>query len=193
CWLNDLPHVSETGFNAAPGALPRTDEFCRVTGTLWDGTGSQVKFQAVYPLPGNFVISGAFKHLPGLPLDANYVALNFEIAQSLGRDLSACTLRGTPGATCTASTTVALDPTVFNSSKLHDSRLTQVDLRLGNTFRMAGFRIQPALELYNVFNNRPLQGTSGTWGAAGSRSAFWKFPFSMLGGRLLKFSAVIDF
>ncbi|MGE3577856.1 MAG: carboxypeptidase regulatory-like domain-containing protein, partial [Vicinamibacterales bacterium] len=42
CWLNDLPHVSETGFNAAPGALPRTDEFCRVTGTLWDGTGSQV-------------------------------------------------------------------------------------------------------------------------------------------------------
>ena len=193
CWLNNLPHVDETGFNAAPGSLPRTDEFCKVSGGLWDGTGSQVKFSAVYPLPANFVLSGSFKHLPGLPLSANYVALNYEIAGSLGRDLSGCTLRRTPGPTCTASRSVALDPTVFNSSKLHDSRLTQVDLRLGNTLNIGGFRIQPAIELYNVFNNRPLQGTSGTWGAAGRRSAFWKFPFSMLGGRLLKFNAVIDF
>jgi hypothetical protein len=193
CWLNNLPHVTETGFNAAPGALPRTDEFCKVTGSLWDGTGSQIKFQAIYPLPYNFTVSGSYKHLPGLPLDANYVALNFEIASSLGRDLSACTLRGTPGPTCTASTTVALDPTVFNSSKLHDQRLNQVDLRLSNTIRIAGWRVQPALELYNVFNTRVLQGTSPVWGAAGRRSAFWKFPFSMLGGRLLKFGAVIDF
>ncbi len=193
CWLNHLPNVSETGFNSAPTTLPRSDEFCKVSGSLWDGTGAQVKFQAVYPLPAHFTISGSFKHLPGLPLDANYVALNYEIAGSLGRDLSACTLRRTPGAGCTASTTVALDPVVFNSSKLHDSRLTQVDLRLANTARIRSLHVQPALELYNVFNSRPLQGTSGTWGAAGTRSAFWKFPFSMLGGRLLKFNAVIDF
>jgi len=193
CWLNNLPQVTEHGFNAAPGNLPRSDEYCKVSGGLWDGTGSQVKFQAVYPLPGNFIISGSFKHLPGLPLNANYVALNYERMGGLGRDLSACTLRGTPGAGCTASTSVALDPTVFNSSKLHDERLTQVDLRIGNTLSMGRLRIQPALELYNVFNNRPLQGTSSTYGAAGNRSSYWKYPFSMLGGRLLKFSAVIDF
>ena len=138
-------------------------------------------------------MSGSYKHLPGRVLSASYVALNFERAPGLGRDLSQCTLRGTPGPTCTASTSVQLDPTVFNTSKLHDERINQIDLRVAKGITIAGLRVQGALELYNVLNIRPLQGTSGTYGFAGTRSSFWKFPFSMLGGRLLKFGAQIDF
>ena len=193
CWANGMPQANSFGFNSAPGGLPRTDEYCNITGTLWDGTGSQAKIQFVYPLPYDFTVSGSYKHLPGLPLDANYVALNFEIRNSLGRDLSQCTLRGTPGAGCTANTSVSLDPTVFNTSKLHDERVNQVDLKLAKAVTVGGLRLNAGVELYNVLDNRVLQGTSGTYGAAGNRSSFWKFPFSMLGGRLLKFTGSIDF
>ena len=198
CWLNDLPQATSFGFNSAPhggrnGQLPRTDGFCEVQGSLWDGTGSQIKFQFVYPLPYDFTLSGSYKHLPGFPLDANYVALNSEFGNSFGRDLSQCTLRGTPGAACTANISVALDPKVFNSSKLHDERINQVDLKVARVFNIGGLRLNGGMELYNVLNDRVLQGTSGTYGAAGSRSSFWKFPFSILGGRLLKFTGSIDF
>jgi hypothetical protein len=68
-----------------------------------------------------------------------------------------------------------------------DDRLNQVDLRLTRTFRIARGRLQGALELYNVLNARPAQANVITYGSS------WLLPSAILGGRLLKFAAQIDF
>jgi hypothetical protein len=193
CWQNNLPNVYQIGTPGAStintvGSLPRTDGFCEIQSTLWDGVGSQVKLQAIYPLPYQIVISGTFKHLPGIPIPANYVATNGQVRDGLGRNLAACGALTT--ATC-ATTTIALLPTANNqgntSSVLLDERINQLDLRLTKGVRVGGLRVQGIVELYNVLNIRPAQGLVATFGPA------WQFPFAMLGGRLLKFGAQIGF
>ena len=193
CWQNNLPNAYQIGtpgtspFNTV-GTLPRSDGFCTIQSSLWDGVGSQIKLQAVYPLPYQFVISGTYKHLPGVPIPADYVATNVALSGGLGRDLAAC--RGAVGAACTATRTIALLPTAFNqgnqSSVLLDERINQVDLRLTKGVKIGATRIQGILELYNVLNIRPAQGLVATFGPA------WQFPTALLGGRLLKFGAQID-
>jgi hypothetical protein len=149
--------------------------------------GSQIKVQAVYPLPGDFVISGSYKHLPGLPIAANYNASNAQVAASLGRDLSAC--RG--AANCTARASVGLAPSAFvqgnASAALHDARINQVDLRMTRIFRLGGLRLQGIAELYNVLNIRPAQGIVTTYGG------YWQYPYALLGGRLFKVGLQIDY
>src|SRR5205823_3167328 len=86
---------------------PRSAETCRVTSSWWDGVGSQVKLQGAYPLPWwGVILSGTFKHLPGIAQTANLVLGNAQIAPALGRNLSACPAAGT----CTATVTHALIP-----------------------------------------------------------------------------------
>jgi hypothetical protein len=187
CWQNDLPNVTQSG---TPANLPRTDGYCQISSPLWNGSGTTVKFQAVYPLPMNFVVSGTFKHLPGIPLTANYVVTNAQVASALGRNLAACPASGA----CAATATVALLPVndIGTSdgnaaANIFDDRLTQIDMRLTRLFRVGNTRIQGIGELYNIFNNRPVQSIVPTYGAA------WLRPTSILGGRLFKFGAQLDF
>src|SRR5262249_8277528 len=84
CWREALPEVEQSS------TTPGTDRFCNVTPGWWDGVGTTVKFQAVYPLPFSFVASGTFKHLPGIGITSTYNYTNTEARTSLGRDLSAC-------------------------------------------------------------------------------------------------------
>src|SRR5262249_11515320 len=70
CWQNSLPNVATLQGGSAGSQLPnlsRTNQFCEITPSWWDGIGSQVKFQVVYPLPYGFVASGTFKDQPGIP------------------------------------------------------------------------------------------------------------------------------
>ena len=195
CWQNNLPNVnliSTPGFTAVSGAvssyLPRTDGFCSIQTAWWDGVGSQIKLQAVYPLPLDFTVSGTYKLLPGIPIPATWVVPNSLVAPSLGRDLAAC--RGLTGAACTATTSVALLPNTNYQGNLSavktDERINQLDMRLTKLFRLGSSRLQAIAELYNVFNIRPAQGIIGTYGPA------WQFPFAILGGRLFKIGAQID-
>ena len=195
CWQNALPNVSQVttpGFTAVTGSgsamLPRTDGFCRIQSAWWDGVGSQIKLQAVYPLPLDFVVSGSYKLLPGIPVPATWNVTNSIAAPALGRDLAAC--RGATGAACTAVFPVSLLPVAFVQGDLSavklDERVNQVDLRLTKIFRVRGARIQGIAELYNVFNDRPAQGIISTYGA------LWLRPPAILGGRLFKFGAQID-
>ena len=195
CWQNDLPNVNQVGTpgftvqtGAVSGYLPRTDGFCSIQTAWWDGVGSQIKLQAVYPLPLDFTVSGTYKLLPGIPIPATWNVANSAVAPSLGRDLSAC--RGLTGAACTATTSVALLPNAFYQGNLSavktDDRINQVDLRVTKLFRVRGSRLQAIAELYNLFNSRPAQGIVGTYGPA------WQFPFAILGGRLFKIGAQID-
>jgi hypothetical protein len=184
CWQNDLPNVTQIG---TPASLPRSSEFCEIQPPLWSGVGSQIKLQAVYPLPGDFVVSGTFKHLPGIPVSSTYTLTNGQAAQALGRDLSAC--RGaTP---CTATANVQLLPAANNQGNSaavkFDDRLNQTDLRVTRTFRFGRLRAQGIAEVYNVFNSRPAQAISTTYGSS------WQLPTAILGGRLFKFGAQLDY
>ena len=73
------------------------------------------------------------------------------------------------------------------SAVLFDQRLNQIDLRLMKTFRYSRGRIHGMLDLYNAFNNRAPQTINSAYGPA------WSTPTTLLGGRLLKFGAQIDF
>ena len=186
CWNNALPNISQ---ESQPSDLPRTAGFCEITGDLWDGVGSQIKFQVVYPLPYDINVSGTFKALPGIPIPASYNASNVELAASLGRDLSAC--RGAVGAACTAVKSVGLAPSANrqgdSAAVLHDERINEIDLRVTKALTIAGFRIQGVAELYNVTNNRPPTGITTTFGSA------WQFPRALLGGRLFKVGVQVDY
>ena len=191
CWQNNLPHVQQRQGGAQGDQLPllsRTDSSCRIVPPWWDGNGSQIKFQVVYPLPRDFVVSGTFKHLPGIPNPAAFVYSNADATPTLGRDLSVC--RGV--VPCTARPSVELLPApgarggAFVASK-YDDRLTEVDLRLAWSVRVGGLRVGPTAELYNVFNNRPAQQIVTTFGSS------WLLPRNILGGRMVKVGATIDF
>ncbi len=134
-------------------------------------------------------MSGTFKNVPGIPLTAAYSLTNTQVAPLLGRNLSACPATGT----CTASVNIQLLASAQagdaggRASKLYDQRLTEVDMRLTKMFRFSNSRrVQGILDLYNVFNNRPVQGFNGVYGPS------WLNVTSVLTGRLVKFGTQID-
>ena len=196
CWLNSLPHVSQPFM---PGAvanretttslLPRQEGYCNIETPWMNGVGSQAKVQAVYPLPYGFVASGTWKSLPGIALPADLVVTNAVASVALGRDLALC--RGAVGAACTATATVAIAPYAVvqgnYSAANFDERINEIDLRFTRRFRFGRARVEPVFEIYNVTNNRPAQGVVTTFGPS------YKFPFALLGGRLFKFGAGLDF
>ena len=95
CWQNNLPNVNQiTTPGSLParggGHLPRTDGFCRIQSAWWDGVGSQIKLQAVYPLPLDFVVSGTYKHLPGIPIPATSSSRTRPWRRRSGATCAAC-------------------------------------------------------------------------------------------------------
>src|SRR5262249_42692155 len=115
-----------------------------------------------------------------------YTYSSAQAAVSLGRDLSAC--RG--AANCTQRGSVELLPAPANQGSggaRFDERLTEVDTRLTRRFRLGEGRFEIFAELYNVFNARPPQAVSTTYGST------WLLPSAVLGGRLFKFGTQIDF
>src|SRR5204863_8674264 len=89
--------------NGAPASIS-SNAFCHVV-PPWSAQ-TQLKFAGNYPLPWlGIQASGTYQNLPGIPIFANYVATNAEIAPSLGRNLSSC---ATVTGACNATATVAL-------------------------------------------------------------------------------------
>jgi hypothetical protein len=160
--LQNLPEIS-------PLIIP----FCHQE-TPWL---TQVKFLASYRLPKAFVVSGTFQSLPNDPISASYVALNSEVAPSLGRNLSAG-----PNATATVQ--------ILPPGQFYNPRINQVDLRLTREFRFGSTRFRPNIDVYNVTNiDTPL-----TWNNTyGRNGATWLRPTNVIGGTLLKFGAQFDF
>jgi hypothetical protein len=181
CWENTLPNVVQSSLplGTTGQVVSRTSAFCDVTSPWSNGSGSQAKAQVVYPLPLDFVVAGTYKNLPGIPLLAYLPLTTQQLTAALGRPPVA------------ATTTVALLPSGTDqgnlSAALFDQRLNQVDLRLTRIFHMSKGRIQGIAELYNVTNTRPSQANITTYGNT------WLKPTSILGGRLFKFGAQIDF
>ena len=153
--------------------------FCR-TARPW-GAATDVKFLVVYPLPYDVQTSAIYQNSPGIPITANYVVTNAQIASSLGRNLSDCAVGA---ATCNANRTIALIP----DNSMFEPRAQQLDLRFTRTFRLGGTRrIRPSLDVYNLFNAATVLSMNTTYGAA------WKDVTQILNGRQLRVAAQFDF
>jgi hypothetical protein len=137
---------------------------------------TQLKGYLVAPLPGQFEVSGVLQVLPSIPLLANYVVGNAQVASSLGRNLSG-------GATATR--TIAL---VQNNNEFNEGWNHQVDFRVSRTFNFgSGVRFQPEMAVYNLFNANAVLGTVNTYGA------LWQNVTTVLGSRVVKFGAQLHF
>jgi hypothetical protein len=150
--------------------------FCR-NSPSWS-SGTQVKFSAVYPLPGDFRFSAVFQNIPGIPITASYVASNGEIAPSLGRNLGQC--RG--AAVCNGTLTVEL----IEPNTMFEDRLTQVDLRVTRSFRLRRLRLQGNLDVFNAFNEAAVLSLNSRYGPS------WLQPTAILGGRIVKLGFQLD-
>ncbi len=180
CYANSRPDLFPEnyifGFSST-SRYPHNDDYCNVTPNWWDGIGSQIKLQAVYPLAYGFAVSGTYKNLPGLPLQANYVLTTAQVSSILGRT-----------STAAGSATHALFPyqSIVSATEF-DQRLNQIDMRLTKAVRIGQGKVQGMLDIYNMFNSRAPQAVNTQVGAT------FKQPTSLLGGRLFKFSATVDF
>jgi Carboxypeptidase regulatory-like domain len=149
---------------------PEEQRFCAVEPPFQP----QLKFLASYPLPRGFQISGTYQNVPGPNITASWVVPNDQIRGSLGRNLAA-------GANATKTVELIAPGTMFGD------RISQVDVRLGKTVRVRRLSIQGNLDLYNLLNSSAVLAQNTTYGPQ------WLQPQTVMEGRLLRFSAQINF
>src|SRR5215510_11783704 len=145
----------------------------------WSGT-TQYKFSGIYPIVWNLQLSGTYQDSSPIPTTAGFVATNAQIAPTLGRNLGACGTR----VPCTATSTVELIPA---GTFYRESRIRQLDIRVTRNFRRGGVRLQPQMDLYNLFNSNPVLAMTTRYGAA------WENATSVLNPRTVKFGVNLDF
>jgi hypothetical protein len=156
-------------YNLQPtGQGSRTNaDFCR-TVNPWMGQ-TQFKAAVNYPIAYGIRVSGTLQNLPGLPV---YGIVNITgAATNLGRALT------------TGSTNVMI-------KKPYEEfldRLNQVDVRLSKSIRLAGLKVEGQFDVYNALNANTILQINPNYGAS------WRRPLAILGARLLKFGAQIDF
>ena len=163
------------GNATAPGfaLLDAREGFCKNV-QPWLKGGTQLKFNAIYPLPFSFQVAATVQNLPGIPVSANNTFTNAQVLPSLGRNLSA----GAAG-------TVVVP--ILTPNMLFEDRLNQVDVRFSRRINVGRAKIQAQFDVYNIFNAGTILSVNTTFGAA------WRRPTSILGPRIFKFGTVIDF
>jgi hypothetical protein len=72
-----------------------------------------------------------------------------------------------------------------------EDRLHQMDIRFTRSFRVAKFRVRGNGDLYNLFNASDVLNMTTRY--AGANGGQWLRPLQILGGRMFKFSAQVDF
>ena len=165
CFAVDSPQQQQPGF-------------CEVINP-WEGQ-TQVKLNGVYPLPLGLQASATFQNLPGIPIQASRTYTNAEVAASLGRNLGNCGTR----VPCNGTVTVAQ---LIVPNTLFENRITQLDVRLTKIIRLGRTRVQGMFDVYNLFNANSILSEVTTYGPT------WLRPTAILGGRLFKVGAQVDF
>jgi len=141
--------------------------FCRVEPPFQ----ADVKGFASYPLPWFGVnASATLQNRPGPQITASYTVTAAQV-QNLGRPLG----------TSTATTALIAPGTMYGD------RVTQVDVRLGKSFRLQRYRVQASIDIFNLLNSSAILSQNNTYGPA------WQAPTQILQGRLVKFGAQLDF
>jgi hypothetical protein len=138
---------------------------------------TQAKFMVISQLPfWGLQASATIQSLPGPEVQAIWAASAFgatSVVTGLNRALS--------GGVRTIS--VPLIP----AGTTYGERMNQIDFRLAKNLRWSGLRIQPQLDLYNLFNANAVYGQINTYGIS------WLRPTQILLGRMLKGGIQIDF
>ena len=145
----------------------------------------QFKFSGSYPLPfWGLGVSATFQSLPGIPIgfttgglaanSGQYSATNAEVRPSLGRDLA----RGATGVT----TVFLLEPNQY-----FENRLNQLDIRFSKRVRVRRASVRANFDIYNLVNSAAVLAVNGTY-----PRDFLK-PTQVLGARVFKFGAVLEF
>jgi hypothetical protein len=167
---------------------PRIPAFCDVVQPFKSQT--QVKLAVIYNLPFAIQTSATVQSYPGvsgtsagLPVGGNFVYSNAQIASSLGRNLASCGA----SATCNGTATIGFVP----SYQLFEDRYTQFDLRFAKTVKIARTRVQGIVDLFNAFNARPVLSVNTRY--SGTTGGSFLSPTTTLVGRLIKFSAQVNF
>ena len=176
----DNPQVTALQSNATYTG-PRSEGFCDNV-LPWSGQ-TQVKFAAIYNLPWDLQTSGTMQSYPGVARSGTFVYTNAQIAPSLGRNLASC---GT-AATCTGTSTVQF----LAANQQFENRYLQFDLRFAKTVKVARTRIQGIVDLFNAFNARPVLSVNTRY--SGATGGSFLSPTTTLVGRLIKFSAQVNF
>jgi len=175
---------------AIPGTIPTQsplNQWCNTsTGwvTRYTGLGS-------YTLPkADVLLSGTFRSDQGAPLGALWLvsattapAQWASIQQQLGRTLT--------GAAAQSITVNLVEP-----GKLYGDRVNEFDIRLAKILRFGRTRTNVGFDLYNILNSAPALSNNLSFSpaiAAGTGSAAWLAPTSILQPRFWKFSVQVDF
>jgi hypothetical protein len=174
CYQNNDSSLVAQG---AVATYPRTDAFCRVV-PPWSSV-AQFRGMLVYPLPWSLQTSVIYQDIPGIPITSTYVATNAEVARSLGRNLAQC--RG--AAVCNANVTVDLIP----PQTMFEDRLRQVDLRFTRNFQAGRSKVRANFDVFNLFNAGNVLRLTDRYGTS------WLNAVAVMGGRLIKVSAQLDF
>jgi len=134
---------------------------------------SRVKINGSYTFPYGIQVAAVVQSNPGANYSANRTFTLAEIQPSLGRPLSG------------GLTTVVIP--MVKPLSVFGPRINQFDLRGTKILRLGTQRIQLNADAYNLFNvNTPVT-------LFGTYNARWGQPTQVLDGRLVKFSAQIDF
>ena len=159
---------------------PQQQLFCHVSPPWMAAT--QFKVNALYPLPWwGLQTSVVWQNLPAAVNEATLAVPNAQIAPSLRRNLSNC-----PAATgpCTAT---ALVPLYRTFSVFEEERLNQFDLRIRKSLRFGRLQTRAMVDVYNLFNAGTILATTPAYGPN------WRKPLELLGPRLFKVGAQVEF
>jgi len=85
--------------------------------------------------------------------------------------------------TCNATATV----TLVEPNTMFEKRLNQLDIRLNKLVKLGRARLQGMFDVYNVFNDNAVLQVQMRYGPT------WLRPNRVLGARLFKFGAQLDF
>jgi hypothetical protein len=135
---------------------------------------ADVKGFVTYPLPWfGLNASATLQNRPGPQITASYTITAAQV-QNLGRPL---------GGGATTATTALIAP-----GTMYGERVTQVDFRLGKSFKLQRSRIQASMDVFNLLNSSAILTQNNTYGTTA-----WQSPTSILQGRLIKFGAQFEF
>ncbi|MBM3777932.1 MAG: TonB-dependent receptor [Acidimicrobiia bacterium] len=145
------------------------ERFCREVNPF--AGQMNVKFSWSYPLPWDLAFSGVFQNLSGVERQGVFQATNAHVTQggplTLGRSLT--------------------NVQVLERYTDREARLTQLDLRVTRLFQVGRFRVRGNFDVYNVTNSNTILNVTSSIGPT------WLTPLNIMAGRLVKFSAQMNF
>jgi hypothetical protein len=157
-----------------PGTVvPRTSAYCDIV-PPWSAD-TQFKISGTIPLPYQFYTAITYQNLPGIPYYGSAVYTNAQIAPSLGRNLAAG-----------ANSTVTID--LIPPMTQFEDRIQQMDVRFAKTFAVNRTKVEPELDIYNLFNASPILSENYNYGTTA-----WRTPTQILAGRLFKVGLKVSF